>query len=181
MEEIWLRAWVWKSRKPVIGKFLFLLVLGMLRLAMETCCYGCANLTFIGPFKAVDKFFQNASILMPVESASNSKKFVGMEYVSFVDVPGVSFLARESSGRTTKLTKHLFKSVINTWPLFLTAFLMAIIAGCVVWVLVRNAFLFTSNKICIKVVLKRLKVYPDLKCNLLTDLNIHNELCVFWR
>lgn len=108
---------------------------GMLRLAMETCCYGCANLTFIGPFKAVDKFFQNASILMPVESASNSKKFVGMEYVSFVDVPGVSFLARESSGRTTKLTKHLFKSVINTWPLFLTAFLMAIIAGCVVWVL----------------------------------------------
>lgn len=103
---------------------------------MKTCCFGCANLTFIGPFDPIDKYFQSANLMMPIESAKGSEKYIGLDYIYFLEVPGVTFLAKESPGATVKLTKNLFTCVIQTWPLFLIAFLMAAIAGCVMWILV---------------------------------------------
>lgn len=85
----------------------------------------------------LEKFYRpNVTMVMPVETARSSIHFMGLDYVHFVEVLGVYFMGPRATHDPTKLTKQLFYSVLNTWPLFVTALLMALIAGCVVWVLV---------------------------------------------
>ena len=108
----------------------------ILRLAMDVCCFGCVELIFRGPMDSLQKFRNsNATIFMPLESAFDSSLLFGHDYISFVKVEGVSFLAMEMKNKATEYTRHLMETVLNTWPLLLTAILMAMISGCVIWVL----------------------------------------------
>ena len=110
----------------------------MLRLVMHTCCNGCVKVEFVGPFKKMEKFFiPNITMALPIEASITSKKVSGIDYVHFLKVQGVSILANPSKGTESReLLRHLLGSIRSTWPLFVVAFLMAIAAGCVVWILV---------------------------------------------
>ena len=94
----------------------------------------------MGPYNHQGKFHDRhgASIVMPVETAKKSSKFYDMDYVYFLEVPGVSFYMPEMRLAAGELTANLFNSVLSTWPLFITALLMAIIAGIAIWMMVSN-------------------------------------------
>ena len=114
----------------------------MLRSIISTCCLGCNNVTFVGPRTYLRKFHNpNASVVMPVETSKSSTQFFGRDFVYFLEVPAVSFLLKSQSHSASELTTDLFKSVLSTWPLFITALLMAIIAGIAVWMLVSASFI----------------------------------------
>lgn len=114
----------------------------------NVCCHGCMGLTFAGPFDAFRKFKSvnggsgsavaaDTHIFMPFESAFGAKSFLGNDYIPFIRVPGVTFMALEMNQQLQahENTRHMMMSVMDTWPLFITAILMAIISGCVMWVL----------------------------------------------
>ena len=108
----------------------------ILRLIMDVCCHGCVDIIFRGPVNPLQKFlYSNATIYMPLESAYNSKIFFGIDYIPFMKVSAVSILAKEMCNKATEYTRHLMTSVLNTWPLFSSAILMAMISGCVMWLL----------------------------------------------
>ena len=117
----------------------------MLDIALETCCHGCTKIEYIYVEKETDKYFvPNVSIVMPQEGAAEATKVFGYDFMHFMEVKGVTFLSQMTQHDANRITWHLFKSVLRTWPLFLIAFLMAITAGCVVWVLVGLTDLFVS-------------------------------------
>lgn len=57
---------------------------------------------------------------------------------------GVSFLARDEGDKSHEYTAHLMESVASTWPLFITALLMAFAAGCAIWIFVSSLKLVVS-------------------------------------
>ncbi|XP_066917317.1 uncharacterized protein [Clytia hemisphaerica] len=108
----------------------------MLRQVYETCCMGCTKINFKNSDDVIDILFKpNLTLGMPFESALGSKKISGKHYVNFLQSHNTVFLAREMQNLSIELSKNLFLSVIKTWPLLLIAFLMAVIAGCIVWFL----------------------------------------------
>ena len=109
----------------------------MLRSIIATCCLGCNKVNFVGNKSYLTKFLdKNASVIMPVETSKSSTQFFGRDFVYFLEVPGVSFLLKPKRPGASELTADLFKSVLSTWPLFITALLMAIIAGIAIWMMV---------------------------------------------
>eukprot|EP00795_Rhopilema_esculentum_P002201 gene2201-17797_t len=103
---------------------------------MSTCCLGCNKLKFVGPATYLTKFHnKNASIVMPIETSKSSTQFFSREFIYFLEVPAVSFLLKPQRHSASELTADLFKSVLSTWPLFITALLMAIIAGIAIWMM----------------------------------------------
>jgi len=108
----------------------------MLRSIIATCCLGCNKVNFVGNKSYLTKFLdKNASVIMPVETSKSSTQFFGRDFVYFLEVPGVSFLLKPKRPGASELTADLFKSVLSTWPLFITALLMAIIAGIAIWMM----------------------------------------------
>ena len=111
--------------------------LDMLRSIMSTCCLGCNNIKFVGPNDYLTKFHnQNASVIMPIETSKSSTQFFGRDFLYLLEVPAVSFLLKPQRHSASELTADLFKSVLSTWPLFITALLMAVIAGIAIWMMV---------------------------------------------
>jgi len=111
--------------------------LDMLRLIFDTCCMQCTKLTFKTAESQLSMLFdRNLTLGMPFESSTSSDRVSEQHYVNFVQSHKTMFLARQKSNLGIELTKSLLLSVLNTWPLLVTAFLMAVIAGCIVWLLV---------------------------------------------
>ena len=104
---------------------------------MDVCCYGCTKIVYKGEVEPIQKFTNTSMTLyMPLEGAFEGEAFFEYDYVPFLKVGGVSFLARELGNKAEEYTSHLMDSVFNTWPLFITALVMAFTAGCVMWVMV---------------------------------------------
>ena len=128
-------------------------VADMLRSIMATCCLGCNKIKFVGNKTYLTKFHDtNASVIMPIETSKSSTQFFGRDFVYFLEVPGVSFLLKPKRHSASELTADLFKSVLSTWPLFITALLMAIIAGIAIWMMVSiqsvSTFVITIPQAC---------------------------------
>ena len=111
--------------------------IGMIQGAIHSCCLGCTNISYIGPLDPMERFHAKASVAVPIQTSLKAKQFFDRDFVHVIGVPGVSFFVPDYPPDMAKMTTHLFDSIMNTWPLFLMAFLMAFIAGLVVWVLVR--------------------------------------------
>ena len=102
----------------------------MLRLVFNTCCYGCTNISFRGPVEPMEMFKthdSNITLFMSVESALTSEILLGRDYIPLMSVRRVSVLAKEMSNRSNEYTVLLILTVLKTWPLLLTALLMATI------------------------------------------------------
>jgi len=109
---------------------------GMLQIAVDSCCHGCTKLKYAVVKEEIEKYFsQNAKVIMPHEGAIASSRFIGYDFIPVIEIKAVTFLTKESSRKPVHVEEHLLNSILDTWPLFLTAFMMALIAGCVVWVL----------------------------------------------
>eukprot|EP00794_Sanderia_malayensis_P006226 gene6226-6942_t len=125
------KPYVFKENGVVKG-----LLPDILRSIVSTCCLGCNDLVFDGPMSYLDKLEDKKSMIaMPIETSKSSKKFFGRDFLYLLEVPSVIFLLKPHSHSASELTTDLFKSVLSTWPLFITALLMAIIAGIAVWMM----------------------------------------------
>lgn len=108
---------------------------------MDVCCYGCTKIEYKGPVSPQNKFVDmNRTLYMPLEGAFEADAFYKYDYVAFLKVNGVSFIAQDLTDRAAEYASHLMESVFSTWPLFITAILMAFTAGCAIWILVRPSF-----------------------------------------
>lgn len=108
----------------------------ILWLVMEACCFGCYDIRYKGPVDYLTKFRpSSASLFMPVQSSVDSFLFNGHDFIPTVKVSKVDILAKQLPKRekADALTDHMLSSVIDTWPLFFTAMLMAITTGCAMW------------------------------------------------
>lgn len=113
------------------------MILSMLDIAIEICCHGCTKIEYIYVEKETDRYFvANVSVVMPQEGATKATKVFSYDFMHFMEVKGVTIFSQMTQHDPNRITWHLFKSVLRTWPLFLITFLMAITASCVVWVLV---------------------------------------------
>ena len=85
----------------------------ILRVATDVCCYGCLDVKFTGPVKYLQKFqHTNATIFMPLQSAFDSKLFAGRDYIPFLKVTGVTYLAKELRQIIKGARKHASHDVI---------------------------------------------------------------------
>jgi len=108
---------------------------GLLQIAMNMCCHGCSNINYVKSNETEKYFKEEASVIIPHEGAVESSHFLAYDFLPMLGVKGVTFLMKKSSREKIEVEKHLFESILGTWPLFITSIIMAIIAGCVVWVL----------------------------------------------
>ena len=74
------------------------------------------------------------TIIMPYIAKINAKKYFKYPYIQMMATPGVVYITLNDD--TEKYLRELAKSVLGTWPLVVTTFLMAVQAGAVIWVLV---------------------------------------------
>lgn len=108
----------------------------MIRYALESCCFDCNSINFIGPFNHMGKFYKDASIVIPIQTSIANKKYYSHNYVHMLAVKTVAFLGPPVIHSSEKIAKVIFQSIFNTWPLFITALMMTITAGVIMWLLV---------------------------------------------
>lgn len=108
----------------------------MLKIAFDTCCFGCNNIRYVGPFHAEDRFNHKTTLVVPIQTSKTTQKYSGHDFIHMFEVKAMSFIGPEPKHDPNKMIKVILKAVISTWPLFITALFMAITAGVTVWVLV---------------------------------------------
>lgn len=113
----------------------------MLNYAMETCCYDCQTIKYVGPFNGMNKFYQQATLVLPIQTSIKTKKYFGHDYVHMFEIKAVSFIGPQVHTEPDKNIQIIFEAVWSTWPLFATAIFMAITAGVTIWVLVSKSYI----------------------------------------
>ncbi|XP_057292670.1 uncharacterized protein LOC130621403 [Hydractinia symbiolongicarpus] len=106
-----------------------------IRYALESCCYGCNSVKFIGPYGSLEKLEQNATLTIPIQTSTKNKLYFGHSFIHMIEVRAVSFLGPAMKHDPNKMVMTIFSAVLNTWPLFVIAFAMAICSGVIIWLL----------------------------------------------
>ena len=57
------------------------------------------------------------------------------KFVPFMKVPGIALLAKR--GKTSPYSRNVYQSVLCIWPVIAVCSLMAVLAGIIMWMLVR--------------------------------------------
>lgn len=73
---------------------------------------------------------------MPVQTSTKTDLFFDQDYINMLDIKAASFLGPAVKYDPSKMGETVIKAVLSTWPLFITALIMAATAGVCVWVLV---------------------------------------------
>lgn len=107
----------------------------MLEYAFDSCCFGCQTIEYVGPHVGLSRFYQNASIVLPIQTASKMDQFFGHDFVHMLEINAVSVVGPRVHMKVDDITRTIFESIFSTWPLFATASLMAIVAGVIMWLL----------------------------------------------
>ena len=84
----------------------------------------------------MDKFFQHATLALPIQTSSSTTQYFGHDFIHLFDVKAVNFIGGEPRHESGAKVKIIFGAVFSTWPLFTTALFMAVTAGVAIWVLV---------------------------------------------
>lgn len=108
----------------------------MLKFALDSCCFGCNKVNFIGPFKHFDKFFKDADLVIPVQTSVSNSHYFGHDFIHMLEVPAVSFIGLPLKHDPDRMVRTIAKSILNTYPLFIIALVMALTAGVAIWLLV---------------------------------------------
>lgn len=112
-----------------------------IRYALESCCYGCNSVKFVGPYGSLEKLEQNATLTIPIQTSTKNKLYFGHSFIHMIEVRAVSFLGPAMKHDPNKMVMTIFSAVLNTWPLFVIAFAMAICSGVIIWLLVSCSFM----------------------------------------
>lgn len=104
---------------------------------MESCCFGCNEVTYHGPYEHIERFFQqNASFAMPVQTADISDKYFGHDYINMLSISSVSFFSHPVKPDPVKIGESMALAILNTWPMLIFIAILSISAGFCVWILV---------------------------------------------
>merc|ERR1712000_272592 len=105
----------------------------MIKYALDSCCFGCSSVHFLGPFTYIDKFYKNSSLIISIQTSLITKDYFGHDYIYMFEVKSVSFIGPMPKEDSEKMIKVILKAVVSTWPILLTTLFMAITAGVVIW------------------------------------------------
>jgi len=77
-----------------------------------------------------------------------SESTIESRFVTVIEVPGLAIIQRKSEKELGFYEKVMGSSVVNSWPIFAIFGAMTLVAGMVIWILVRqiNIFLDTGGE-----------------------------------
>lgn len=78
----------------------------------------------------------NASLTFPVVM-SHSFASTGSKFVAVIEVPGLAVVRRKTEPDPGAMEKVMGFSVFSSWPIFALSGILTILAGLVIWMLVR--------------------------------------------
>ena len=123
--------------------FNFVYILEFLEeILVERCCLNCTKLQFFKYDKQEDIFFENYynqdynAIVGPVEFRGKESSLLGHHLAPVFQHREVYFLALQAELDSYILIKQVVQNALLTWPLFVTALSMAVLAGVIIWVTV---------------------------------------------
>ena len=105
-----------------------------LKIALETCCKGCNQAQYYGPYSNFDKFHANDKFLvMPVQSFEKSKMYFGRDYIFMSKVNSVNFYEKFSaSSFIDQQLVRMGNTVKNAWPFFICLIWLCLLAGMMI-------------------------------------------------
>ncbi|XP_066917843.1 uncharacterized protein [Clytia hemisphaerica] len=107
---------------------------------VQRCCLGCTNLQFVHYTIPDDMFFENFnawendSIIAPVEFRGEESSLLGHHLVPLFQHRKVYFLGLHTEIDSYVLLRGVINNALLTWPLFVTALSMAVLAGVIIWI-----------------------------------------------
>eukprot|EP00111_Clytia_hemisphaerica_P003707 TCONS_00010636-protein len=107
----------------------------MIQYALESCCFGCNSVKYEGPYDHFDKFYQNTDLVIPVQTSISNTEFFGHYFIHMLEIQAVSFFGEPIKHDPDKMVRTISRSVLNTYPLFIIALVMALTAGVAIWLL----------------------------------------------
>ena len=76
----------------------------------------------------------SADILIPViAKSSNVQEMFGFHFIPVFEIPSAYYFTLKESKK--KLAVKLVMSCLNLWPLLVICLLMALISGCIAWII----------------------------------------------
>ena len=75
---------------------------------------------------------------------SHDYSSIGSKFVTVIQVPGLALVRRKTEPEEGAYDKVITSSVFSSWPIFAISGLLTLLAGLVIWVLVRIFFCFST-------------------------------------
>lgn len=108
----------------------------MIGYALESCCFGCNTVKYVGPFVHFEKFYKDSDLVIPVQTSISNTEFFGHNFIHMLEVQAVSFFGEPVKHDPDKMVRTISRAVLSTYPLFIIALVMALTAGVAIWLLV---------------------------------------------
>lgn len=131
-----LRTWAKSEHSHYFTNHFQFLISAMIQFTLDSCCFGCNHVNYIGPFSQMGKFYEHATFALPIQTSSSTSKYFGHDFIHMFDIKAVNFIGAEPKHESGTKIRIIFQAVFSTWPLFTTALFMAVTAGVAIWVLV---------------------------------------------
>ena len=119
----------------------------MIEYALESCCFGCNTVTFVGPLNHFEKFYKNTDLVIPVQTSISNTEFFGHNFIHMLEIQAVSFFGEPVKHDPDKMIRTISRSILSTYPLFIIALVMALTAGVAIWLLVSKLVLLNNLQI----------------------------------
>ena len=105
---------------------------------VKVCCLGCTQLQYLPEkdFTGKWNYSLQSDIIIPVQSHVEHTKFFMTPYQTLLFVQKISLFAKQVHNPPKDIMSTLFWSLLRTWPLLLMALSLAVVSGCIIWLLV---------------------------------------------
>ena len=108
---------------------------------IERCCLGHNNLHFIKKSnikKFTDQYrpLKESQIVLPVEANKDEGDIMGFKYSPLVHFKSIKFFSKKQEKDHVQMLRNLAQSTLETWPLFVVAMALALLAGTIIWIMV---------------------------------------------
>ena len=137
--------WIWECHKD-IQEDIFLInqnissSLALLKeIIVKVCCLGCTQLEYLPEKDFVGKYMDYplpSDIIIPVQNHVEHTKFFNAPYQTLMFVQKISLFAKQVHNPPKNIMSTLFWSLLRAWPLLLMALSLAVVSGCIIWLLV---------------------------------------------
>lgn len=106
---------------------------------VKVCCLGCTQLEYLPEKDFVGKYMDYplpSDIIIPVQNHVEHTKFFNAPYQTLMFVQKISLFAKQVHNPPKNIMSTLFWSLLRAWPLLLMALSLAVVSGCIIWLLV---------------------------------------------
>ncbi|XP_066912699.1 uncharacterized protein [Clytia hemisphaerica] len=107
---------------------------------IDRCCLGYNNLHFIRKTysdKFVDQFrpLNESQIVLPVENNKDEGLILGFKYSPLIHFKSIKFFSKKQEKGHVEILRNLAQSTLETWPLFVVAMALTLLAGTIIWIM----------------------------------------------